>query len=91
MDEIHEFVPSKTTVTCYSIDDEEIEDGEVQAFIGETFHQILLGGDQLTVARCRGSAAARSDSDTRKQRLHGLIPVSEDWHAKLRICKVRFH
>ena len=47
MDEIHEFVPSRTTVTCYSIDDEEIEDGEVQAFIGETFHQILLGGGPI--------------------------------------------
>ena len=64
----------------------------MQAFIGETFHQILLGGDQLTAARCPGSAAARSDSDTRrqsKQRLHGLIPLSEYWHAKLRLCKVR--
>ena len=26
-------------------------------FLGETFHQLLLGGDQLTAARCRGSAA----------------------------------
>lgn len=25
------------------------------------FHRILVGGDQLTAARCRGSAAARGD------------------------------
>ena len=91
MDEIQEHVPAKTTVSYYNIEDEEVEDNdeEMKAFIGETFHQILLGGDQLTAARCHGSAAAHSDSDTRRQRLHGLIPVSEDWHAKFRLCKVR--
>ena len=83
MDEIHELVPAKTTISYYNIEDEEVEDNdeEMQAFIEEAFHQILLRGDQLT--------AARSDSNTRRQRLLGLIPLSEDWHAKLRLCKVR--
>ena len=65
-----------------------LPDGDVQSFVGETFRQLLLGGDQLTAARCRGSAAARCDSDTKKERLYGLIPVSEDWHGKYRLCKV---
>ena len=56
------------------------------------FHQILFGGDQLTVARARGSAAIRSDHVTsictRKDRLEGLVPVVEDWHAKQCLLKV---
>ena len=28
MDEIHELVPAKTTVSCYNIEDEEVEDNE---------------------------------------------------------------
>ena len=83
MDQVHKLVPCKTTQSNYRL-----PDGDVQSFVGETFHQLLLGGDQLTAARCRGSAAARCDSDTKKERLYGLIPVSEDWHGKYRLCKV---
>lgn len=83
MDELHKLVPSKITQSNYTL-----PDGDVQSFLGETFHQLLLGGDQLTAARCRGSAAARCDSDTKKERLYGLMPVSEDWHAKYCLCKV---
>jgi len=32
----------------------------------ELFHQILLGGDQLTVARARGSITARLDHQSQK-------------------------
>jgi len=46
------------------------------------FHKILLGGDQLTAARCRGAAAVRSDHRTSLERLDGMVPVCEDWHAK---------
>ena len=77
------FVPCKTTLSNYTL-----PDGDVQSFVSEIFYQLLLGGDQLTAARCRGSAAAQCDSDTKKERLYGLVPVSEDWHAKYRPCKV---
>ena len=77
MDQLHKLVPCKTTQSNYTL-----PDGEVQSFLGETFHQLLLGGDQLTAARC--------DSDTKKERLYGLVPVSEDWHGKYRLCKVKF-
>ena len=83
MDELHKLVPCKTTQSNYIL-----PDGDVQSFLGETFHQLLLGGDQLTAACCRGSAAARCDSDTKMEHLYGLLPVSEDWHAKYRLCKV---
>lgn len=54
----------------------------------EIFHQILLGGDQLTVARARVSIGARQDHVTRRKRLEGLLPVVEDWHAKQCLLKV---
>ena len=48
----------------------------------EMFHQILFVGDQLTVARARGSAAIYSDHVTgicpRTYCLEGLFLVAED-------------
>ena len=55
------------------------------------FHQTLLGGDQLTAARARGSIAARRDHQTRRERLQGLLPVAEDWHAYLRYIYTEYY
>ena len=49
----------------------------------------LVGGDQLTVARIRGSQRIRGNSDTSEERLDGLLPVAEDWHAKMCFMEVR--
>ena len=78
MDEIQTYAPSKSkTKQAFS------KDGEVVAEIEDTdFHRILVGGDQLTVARCRDAAAARSDHRTSLECLRGVVPVSEDWHTK---------
>lgn len=50
---------------------------------GDHFSHVLFGGDQLTVARARGSERVRMNSDNGVSRLEGLIPVIEDWHAKV--------
>lgn len=78
MDQIQTYAPSiSKTKQAFS------KDGDVVAEIEDTnFHKILIGGDQLTVTRCRGAAAARSDHRTSLECLRGLVPVSEDWHAK---------
>ena len=50
------------------------------------FHHILIGligGDQLTVARVRGSQDSRYNSNNGRRRLEGFIPVIEDWHTKM--------
>lgn len=84
MDKIHEYVPSKHVTESFSL-----FEGEADVEIDEEFfHQILLGGDQLTVARARGSIAARLDHLTRRERLEGILPVIEDWHAKQCLLKV---
>jgi len=85
MDKMHEYVPCKHVVERFLLfdDDDDIEVDE------ENFHQILFGGDQLTVARARGSIAARQDHFTRREKLEGLMPVIEDWHAKQYLLKVK--
>ena len=55
------------------------------------FHTILFGGDQLTCKRARGSQMIRSNSVTASEQINGLLPVSEDWHARLCFLEVNFH
>lgn len=45
------------------------------------FFPILFGGDQVTVARVRGTQALRDTHDNPVDRLQGIILVVEDWHA----------
>ena len=54
----------------------------------EKLHPVLFGGDQLTAARARGSQELRINSDTSTGRLHGLIPVAEDWHTTVTLLVV---
>ena len=43
---------------------------------------VLFGGDQLTVERTRSALDAVCDSHTESERLSGIQPTIEDWHAK---------
>ena len=44
---------------------------------------ILLGGDQLSTSMARRVIADRINSTNPLQALNGIVPVVEDWHAKL--------
>ena len=44
-------------------------------------HHVLLGGDQLTVAEMCGAQRIRRNSYSGRDRVEGLVPVAEDWHA----------
>ena len=57
-------------------------------FDNTQFSKILLGGDQLTAARARGTQAIRRTESTPANRLQGLIPVIEDWHVRMSLMKV---
>ena len=46
------------------------------------FYPLLFGGDQLTAERSRSCKTSRDNSDTSRERLEGLEPAVEDWHAK---------
>ena len=85
MDKLHEYVPTKLVVT-----EKTLVSGEVKRMEDYAMYKNLIGGDQLTVARVRGSAAARVDHQTKKDRLEGFVPVVEDWHAKQCLLKVNW-
>ena len=83
MDILHKYVPTKVKFSDDPFEDFDIEDCEEHKF-----HRLLLGGDQLTVARSRRSVAIRADHNFKKEHLEGLLPVVEDWHAKQTLLKV---
>ena len=82
-DHVHTYVPSITHCNNVILPNKDIFKDE-RVF----FHCILLGGDQLTAARARGSIAICEDHDSSEQRLDGLLPIVEDWHAKQSLLKV---
>jgi len=83
MDILHKYVPTKVEFSDDPFEDFDIEDCEEHKF-----HRLLLGSDQLTVARSRTSIAILADHDFKKEHLEGLLPVVEDWHAKQTLLKV---
>ena len=49
---------------------------------------VLLFGDQLTVARVRGAMQLRDDDNTHLNRLEGFVPAIADWHARMCLLQV---
>ena len=86
MENLHAYVPTESPTV-------EIErpnsDKKVEVTL-DNFHYTLMGGDQLTVARARGSQRIRSNSLRPRDRLEGIVPVCEDWHAKGCLLTVSF-
>ena len=64
---------------------------EQETVHNDFFCSILFGGDQLTVARAIGAQRIRANSEDGTARLEGLIPVVEDWHAKVCLLGVSFN
>lgn len=65
-----------------------LPNGEELDFDDTKFAKIIFGGDQLTVARVRGTQGLRLSEDKAVDRLEGLIPVIEDWHVRMSLMKV---
>lgn len=86
LEELHHYVPTEKVTLNLTL-----PTGESRPLNSELFHRILLGGDQLTAARARSGCAARADHDSSGKRLSGLLPVTEDWHAKMCYLKVRIY
>ena len=78
------YVPCKTVILSEPIPGTDCtEDKE--------YVHTLIGGDYLSVARARGAQHIRRTSELEIYRLDGLLPVTEDWHAKvclLEVCKI---
>lgn len=80
-------VKSEEIQILETINDDNNECKEDSMFL-DKFHYLLFGGDQLTVERAHGSKKCRSNEIRGLDRLEGLIPVVEDWHAKVIFLKV---
>lgn len=85
MTHIHNYVPKKIRSRQYTVEDT----NEVVDIPNDNLHPILLGGDQLTVARARSAKKAKINSVDPSLRLDGLLPVAEDWHTRLNLLQVR--
>ena len=77
MTHLHQYIPSVS-----SCQERRISSGEVVKEESASFYPILVGGDQLTAARARSAIKGKMNGHTHSQTLSGMIPVTEDWHAK---------
>ena len=50
---------------------------------------VFFGGDQLTEERATNARDARSGGDNEFERLEGVIPKVEDWHACIIMYQVK--
>ncbi len=84
LDNLQKYVPS-TKIEVHV----PLPDGQVLVHNDHKLYQLLLGGDQLTIARVRGAIGVRSNYKNSKERLEGIIPVTEDWHTRQILMQVR--
>ena len=78
LDNLNAYVPTEVAHTTF----------EPQRMQADTMHRVLVGGDQLTVARMKGAQRIRDNSEHDAARLKGFIPVVEDWHTKVCLLEV---
>ena len=87
LDELHKYVPETTTMQTIDVCTEGGGTRAVDVHV-HSFSHIPFGGDQLTVARIRGSQRVQFNSENGDERLEGFIPVIEDWHTKMCFMEV---
>ena len=85
---VHVYVPSKDMERKVTVPNKEGAASVIKVD-DKKFSTLLIGGDQLTVARIRGAQMIRGNSETSEHRFDGLLPVAEDWHAKVCFLEAR--
>lgn len=65
-----------------------LPNGDIYTSEEEVFFEILMGGDQVTVTRARSAISIRRTHDTNREKLRGIEPVIEDWHARMVLMQV---
>ncbi|KAL5515765.1 hypothetical protein EMCRGX_G000981 [Ephydatia muelleri] len=87
LDELHKYVPRTTTMQTIHVCTGGGGTTAVDIHVN-TFSHIPLEGDQLTVARIRGSQRVEFNAENGDERLEGFFPVIEDWHTKMCFMEV---
>ena len=87
LDGLQKYIPSTTSIQTIDVC---TEDGYAKAVDVDVHHfsHIHFRGDQLTVARIRGSQRVLYNSENGRERLQGFIPMNEDWHTKMCFMEV---
>ena len=88
LEKVHTYIPSKDVEREFTIPNDEGSPTVIKVN-DKVFTTTIVGGDQLTVVRIRGSQRIRGNSCTSEERFDGLLPVAEDWHAKMCFLEVR--
>ena len=83
MEALHKYVPTKVSEGQLLL-----PNGCTLPYDNTSFFEILLGGDQLTVARAAGVQDLRKGHEMALERLEGLTPVVEDWHTRVILLEV---
>ena len=83
LESLSKYVPSQEYTATVSL-----PDGTMSSSKDVIFHQVLIGGDQLTCARVRGAQSICANHETNMDKLSGFTPVVEDWHTKMTLLKV---
>lgn len=65
-----------------------IKEGDGANETTQIVQTLYFGGDNLTEERARNLQGAMSDGETAYDRLKGIIPKNEDWHAIRYMYKV---
>ncbi len=72
---MQKYVPCKPFIRTFDV--EPFTQTDYQLFL------TLIGGDQLTTAHARGCIKLQDNAENSLDKLSGLLPVVEDWHAKV--------
>ncbi len=80
----------KFAPTLAKEEEEELPNGTVLKRDRSQVFKVLVGGDQLTSARIRGTQALRVTQDKVVDKLQGLVAVSEDWHSRMGLMNVSY-
>ena len=83
IDDLQKYCP-----TDISIQELQLPDGSIFEYRQVKFYEIGLGGDQLTCERIRGAQGLRRNHDSADHQLKGIVPIVEDWHARLTLVTV---
>ena len=87
MEHLHKYVPTSTETVQIDLP----KSNDKIDLTKTSFHTLLFGGDQLTAKRARGSQMIRSNSINSSEQINGLLPIPEDWHARLCLLEVSFN
>ena len=82
------YVPSIRTIQQFEDPEDPSGEPEVTDIEIDHFCQIMIGGDQVTAARVRGSQSIRRNSDNGRMQLDAFNRVVEDWHTKMCFMQV---